>query len=136
MAQKIFKSDTFLGLFSASWVQVSSQGKPSCDSQGNCTYETDGLMCAVGACMTAPALKAVDNEALDVHGVILKLDQLWFDADIDADIADFLDELQDAHDNASQTDNFMESFRINMKELSDEHNLGVTYLEVGIAPEV
>ncbi len=135
MAQKIFKSDTLLGLFNIAWVQVSSQGKPSYDSQGNCTYEADGLMCGVGACMTVPALKAVDNENIDVDGVISKLTQRGFD-DVKYDTAEFLDRLQDAHDNASQTDNFMESFRINMKELSDEHNLGVTYLEVGIAPEV
>ena len=136
----IFKSTDYQDLFNLAYRGILGQGQPSVTKDRDvCLYSDHrGNHCGVGHTLTNEALDIVTEDEYDVDGLIEKLNQAGFIWDYDNDdnitLTQFLQELQSAHDQASQGlnesehDSFLRLFSANMDQIAKEHSLTVPHV--------
>lgn len=136
-SNKIFKSTDYQELFNLAYTGIIKQGQPSVTKDRDvCLYSDHrGNHCGVGHCLTSNALDVITEDEYDVDGMIEALVVADFDWDYENDdniaLTHYLQELQAAHDQASQGlsasehDAFLRLFSANMDQIAKEHALTV-----------
>lgn len=117
------KEWTMQEAFDVAFRGVISQGAPSMDGMGCCLYRgPNGTKCGVGHLLPDSAPSSILNGMYEI-------DDNYSPAAAKARAylsglgRDFLFDLQEAHDNASKDEDFIENFKINMKALARKYCL-------------
>lgn len=106
-------------IFNMAVAHIAKTRQASMDSGGSCAYAGSG-------CNAAPLLRESCRADADNIGA---WDELVERRIVPTTNAEFIRELQYAHDDASSTNNFMEGWSRRMRNLATEYNLSTSTLD-------
>jgi hypothetical protein len=114
-----FKKMSKQRIFNLAVAQIAKTRVPSLNKEGNCAYAGSG-------CNAAPLIQPSKRTAMDKLG---SWDELVDKGYAPANNADFIEQLQAAHDRASNHGSaFMEIWKDKMYTLANKYNLSVSTL--------
>lgn len=112
------EKETKQELFDISYKHVMEQGKPSVDRSLGCWYRYHGLSCGA-----APFIKEYDE---GMEGYSWEEVAWAYPENLDAravEFSGFVESLQSAHDEASTRQDFMDAYRLGMRNIAQKHGL-------------